>query len=144
MSVVLDAGRLDDDASATVAIPLGAEAPRIARGVIELCLADRVAPSALEIAQLLASELVSNSVRHSGVPEGEAIVVRVHLSSGICRLEVEDPGHDGVIALRPPDPCRTGGLGLNLLAALSESWGVGRAAAGPTRVWAQLPCPPLV
>jgi len=93
-------------------------------------------------AQLLASELVTNSVRHSGVPEGAAIVVRVHLSSGICRLEVEDPGHEGVIAPRPADP-RRGGMGLNLLATLSESWGVIRAAAGPTRVWARLPCPPL-
>jgi serine/threonine-protein kinase RsbW len=142
MPVVLDAGRRDGDASAAVAISLDTRAPGVARRVVAQCLADRVAPSALEIAQLLASELVTNSVRHSGVPEGAAIVVRVHLSTGICRLEVEDPGHEGVIAPRPPDP-RRGGMGLNLLATLSESWGVVRAAAGPTRVWAQLPCPPL-
>ena len=143
MPVVLDAGRRDGDASAAVAIPLDVRAPSVARRVVAHCLADRGAPTSLEIAQLLASELVTNSVRHSGVPEGTAIVMRVHLFSGICRLEVEDPGHEGVIAPRPPDPRRSGGIGLNLLATLSESWGVIRAAAGPTRVWARLPCPPL-
>ena len=30
-------------------------------------------------------------------------------------------------------------MGLHLVQALSERWGVVRAAEGPTRVWAQLP-----
>ena len=49
-------------------------------------------------AQLLVSELVSNSVRHSGMPEGEDLVLRVHLWADSCRVEVEDRGADGVIA----------------------------------------------
>jgi anti-sigma regulatory factor (Ser/Thr protein kinase) len=52
----------------------------------------------LETALLLVSELVTSSVRHSGVPEGEDVVVRVDLGRDVCRLEVEDPGRDGVIA----------------------------------------------
>jgi anti-sigma regulatory factor (Ser/Thr protein kinase) len=122
-----------------VAIPLGVQAPGVARSVVAEWLADQVAPYVLEAALLLVSELVTNSVRHSGVPEGEDVVVRVDLWRDGCRLEVEDPGRDGVIAPQPQDPLKGGGMGLNLVQMLSERWGVVRAAEGPTRVWAQLP-----
>jgi anti-sigma regulatory factor (Ser/Thr protein kinase) len=133
-------GRVDGDEPAEVAIPLGVQAPGVARRVVADCLADQVAPSVLETALLLVSELVTNSVRHSGVPEGEDIVVRVHLLRDCCRLEVEDPGRDGVIAPQAQDLLRGRGMGLNLVQMLSERWGVVRAAEGPTCVWAQLLC----
>jgi len=132
-------GRAEGGEPAEVAIPIGAHAPGAARGVIAEWLGDHVAPSVLETALLLVSELVGNSVRHSGVPEGEDVVVRVHLWRDDFRLEVEDPGRDGVIAPRPPDRLRGGGMGLHLVQTLSECWGVVRAAEGPTCVWAQLP-----
>jgi anti-sigma regulatory factor (Ser/Thr protein kinase) len=132
-------GRLDGGDPAEVAIPIGVQAPRVARSVIAQWLADHVAPSVLETALLLVSELVGNSVRHSGVPEGEDVVVRVHLWRDGFRLEVEDPGRDGVIAPQPQDLLRGGGIGLHLVQTLSERWGVVRAAEGPTCVWAQLP-----
>jgi anti-sigma regulatory factor (Ser/Thr protein kinase) len=131
--------RVDGGEPAEVAIPLGVQAPGVARSVVAEWLADQVAPCVLESALLLVSELVTNSVRHSGVPEGEDVVVRVDLWRDGCRLEVEDPGRDGVIAPRSQDPLEGGGMGLNLVRMLSERWGVVRAADGPTRVWAQLP-----
>ena len=88
---------------------------------------------------LLVSELVANSVRHSGVPEGEHVIVRVHVRDDGCRLEVEDPGRDGEIAPLPRNLLRGGGMGLTLVQTLSERWGVLRAAEGPTCVWAHLP-----
>ena len=124
---------------AEVAIPLDVQAPGVARSVVADRLADQVAPRVLEMALLLVSELVTNSVRHSGVPEGEDVVVRVDLWRDGCRLEVEDPGRDGVIAPQPQDLLNGGGMGLNLVQMLSERWGVVRAAGGPTRVWVQLP-----
>src|SRR4051794_40643162 len=132
-------GRADGGEPAEVAIPIGAHAPGAARRVVAERLGDHVAPSVLETALLLVSELVGNSVRHSGVPEGEEIVVRVHLWRDDFRLEVEDPGRDGVIAPRSQDMLRGGGMGLHLVHALSERWGVVRAADGPTCVWVQLP-----
>ena len=131
--------RVDGGEPAEVAIPLGVQAPGVARGAVAEWLADQVAPGVLETALLLVSELVTNSVRHSGVPEGEDVVVRVDLWRDGCRLEVEDPGRDGVIAPQPHDLLNGGGMGLNLVQMLSERWGVVRAAEGPTRVWAQLP-----
>src|SRR3954454_2723811 len=132
-------GRADGGAPAQAAIPIGVQAPGIARRVVAQWLADHVAPSVLETTLLLVSELVSNSVRHSGVPEGEDVVVRVRLWQDGFRLEVEDPGRNGVIAPKPPDLLRGGGMGLQLVQTLSECWGVTRAAEGPTCVWAQLP-----
>jgi hypothetical protein len=74
------------------------------------------------------------------VPEGEDVIVRVHLWGDKCRLEVEDLGCDGVIAPQSPDLVRGGGMGLHVVQMLSEHWGVVRATGGPTRVWAQLSC----
>lgn len=132
-------GRVAGAELADVTLALDRRAPGLARTVVASCLADHVTSSVLDDAQLLVSELVTNSLLHGGTPEGEDLVVRVHLWRGMCRLEVEDEGCDGVIAPRPPDPAG-GGMGLNLVQMLSLRWGVVRGPAGPTRVWAQLPC----
>ena len=126
---------------AEAAIPLGVDAPGVARSVVAQWLGGQVAPPVLETAQLVVSELVTNSVRHSGLPDGEDLVVRVSLWAGRCRVEVEDPGCAGTIEPEPGDPDEAAWTGLHVVRALSERWGVVRAAGGPTRVWAQLPCP---
>jgi hypothetical protein len=56
----------------------------------------------------------------------------------MVRLDVEDPGRGGTIALHRADSETGGGFGLNLVEALSERWGMERVAEGGTRVWAQL------
>jgi anti-sigma regulatory factor (Ser/Thr protein kinase) len=124
---------------ADVAIPLDIRAPGVARRVVAGCLGGHVAAPVIEDAQLLVSELVTNSVLHSGVAPGDPVTVRVRVWDDACRLEVEDPGCQGVIAPHPSDPAKGTWMGLNLVQMLSEQWGVARATAGPTRVWAQLP-----
>ena len=84
-----------------VCLPLDARAPGAARLVVGR-LRGRVPASVLEDALLVVSELVSNSVCHSGASDG-AIVVRVELTGTMVRVEVEDPGRGGVIAPRDPD-----------------------------------------
>jgi anti-sigma regulatory factor (Ser/Thr protein kinase) len=135
-----DNERLEGTQLAEAAIPLDVRAPCAARTVVVQCLAGHVASCVLEDVQLLVSELVTNSVRHSGAPEGDDVVVRVHLWRDTCRLEVEDHGREGVIAPRPPDRAMGSGMGLNLVEMLSQRWGVIRFPDGLTRVWAQLPC----
>jgi anti-sigma regulatory factor (Ser/Thr protein kinase) len=132
--------RADSAELADLTIPLSLQAPSVARAFIVRCLADHVASETLEDAQLLVTELVTNSVRHSGTTEGDDIVVRVHLWRQMCRLEVEDHGRDAVIAPQPLDPMAGSGIGLNLVQMLSQRWGVIQPPNGPTRVWAQLPC----
>ncbi len=125
---------------ADVVLPLDPRAPGLARTVVTQCLADHVASPVLANAQLIVSEMVTNSVHHSSAPDGDDLVVRVHLWRGKCRLEVEDPGRKGAIAPKVPDRDAGAGMGLYLVQMLSERWGVIRTPTEPTRVWAQLPC----
>ena len=129
----------DEMALTESAMPIGIQAPRAARIVVARCLGEQVPASVLDAALLLVSEMVSNSVRHSGARDGEDVVLRVQLGDDRCRLEVQDPGRSGVVAPRPLDLGK-GALGLHLVDTLSERWGVVRDADGPTRVWAQLSC----
>ena len=138
--VRLHGGRPESSELIVAEIPLDAHAPSVARSVVAQCLADLVAPSVVESARLLVTELVTNSLLHSRVSDrGARVSVRVSLWADRCRLEVEDRGRDGVVARRPADLRGGGGLGLNLVQALSENWGVIRADGRSTRVWAQLP-----
>jgi serine/threonine-protein kinase RsbW len=97
----------------------------------------------LDSALLLLSELVTNSVRHSHAPTAEGVMARLQLTRAMLRLEVEDSGHDGAIAARPPNGQNGGGLGLHIVQTLSDRWGVERSAHSGTRVWAQLARIPL-
>ena len=117
-------------------------APGAARSVVAGCLGERVERRVLDNALLLATELVSNSVRHRGMPASAGVVVGVTLRPASVRIDVDDPGCGGAIAPRPPDP-ESGGFGLHLVQTLSERWGVERAVEGGTRVWAQLVRAPL-
>jgi anti-sigma regulatory factor (Ser/Thr protein kinase) len=121
-----------------VRLPLDVHAPAAARAAVADALRDAVSTAVLDRARLLVSELTTNSVTHSGATAGDALVLRVECSTTRVRLEVEDCGRGDSIAARPADVGRGGGFGLNLVPTLRERWGVERAVAGPTRVWAQL------
>ncbi len=94
--------------------------------------------------QLIASELVTNSVIHSGAARGASIELRVDLAvqgegSGV-RVSVLDHGH-GFEPPRPRDLGRARQWGLHVVDRLSTAWGVQEADDG-TEVWAVLPLPP--
>jgi anti-sigma regulatory factor (Ser/Thr protein kinase) len=128
--------------TAELRLSLDVQAPAVARAAVADRLGDSVTTAVLEAAQLVVSELVTNGVRHSGASGGETLTVRLALSAGTVRLEVEDPGSDGTVAPRQPDVDGGGGRGLNLVQAISERWGVERVAGRGTRVWAQLALQP--
>ena len=84
---------------------------------------------------LVASELVTNAVRHG---DGE-IEVRVDVGPRGVRLEVLDEG--GVTVPEPPGvmPVNSpGGWGLHLVRALAQAWGSGFDPHGRTLVWAEV------
>jgi anti-sigma regulatory factor (Ser/Thr protein kinase) len=88
-------------------------------------------------AALLVSEVVTNSVRHAGMPDGE---IRVHaeVDEETLRVEVIDGG-PGFVRRPPqarPDAEDPGGWGLVLVDRLADRWGVDRD--GPTRVWFEI------
>ena len=79
---------------------------------------------------LLTSELVTNSIRHAGMDEGDRIVLAARLHDDWARVEVRDPGPGFDPDVRQSTP----GYGLRMLDMLAARWGVDRDDQG-TRVW---------
>jgi two-component sensor histidine kinase len=92
----------------------------------------------LEVALLLASELVTNAVLHGGPPR--RMVFRTDGTA--FRLEVSDGGSGRPVVL-PRQPGLEHGRGMQLVAGLTDRWGVsthGPGAAGGKTVWAEVDC----
>lgn len=91
----------------------------------------------VEDVELLTSEVVSNAVEHAVT---EHIVLRVRAEGSRVRVEAHDddptPPH-----LEPLDPTRPGGLGMRLVAALADDWGVEEIAEDGKVVWFELDLP---
>lgn len=119
-----------------VALAAEPRAAGAARSVIAHWLERRVPARVLKDAELVVSELVTNSVRHAGITAIDVVRVGVELAPDALRLEVTDPGSHAAIAPRSPDLATGTGYGLNILATLATHWGVIRDAN--TTVWAEL------
>jgi anti-sigma regulatory factor (Ser/Thr protein kinase) len=86
-------------------------------------------------ATLLLSEVVTNSVRHAGLGDEDAI--EVVLDAGdVLRVEVRDGGAGFELVALEPDPARPSGWGLYLVEQLADRWGVERGP--PAMVWFEL------
>lgn len=88
-----------------------------------------VARPGLEDTKLVASELVSNAVRHSRCSDAEFLSVCVAVNGGL-RISVFDPGRSSQGAERANRPLGVGGMGLKVVAKLARRWGAERRAAG--------------
>jgi serine/threonine-protein kinase RsbW len=112
------------------------ESAQEVRTVLRGWLGAHVDGHEIDDAELIATELVANSVRHAGLAPYDVVRVRVAALEEVLHLEVEDEGRAGVPRRRVPDG-PNGGLGLNLVHTLSSDWGVKHN--GRTTVWADLP-----
>jgi serine/threonine-protein kinase RsbW len=109
----------------TVNLPREAASVRAARKLIEIHGVG-LSAARLDDVGLMASELVSNALRHGrGV-----ITIRITSGSDDVTVEVADEGH-GEVAITPT-PGVFGGWGLRLVDELADAWG---ARQGRTRVW---------
>ena len=123
----------------SVTIPAVPEQVRAARAFVAGVLG-KSRPHA-DVALLLASELVANSVRHSGsaVPGGFVTVAVAAGEAGI-RVEVTDRSGDGAPVLLPAgcaDSDAEGGRGMRLVDALAARWGYQRGG-GLATTWFEL------
>jgi anti-sigma regulatory factor (Ser/Thr protein kinase) len=121
-----------------ISVPLDQHAPRAARKAVADHLRRHVSAAVLDDAKLIVSELVTNSVCHSGASAGATATIRVELTPTAVCLEVADAGRAGLIAPRDADLNAGHGFGLSLVQTLSRRWGVERVADSGTRVWAEL------
>jgi anti-sigma regulatory factor (Ser/Thr protein kinase) len=83
-------------------------------------------------ADLLATEIVANAVRHAGLQDGQRITFAARFVDDFIRVEVHDPGPGF-----DPDRARKGrGYGLRMVDKLASRWGVERVDG--VRVWFEL------
>jgi anti-sigma regulatory factor (Ser/Thr protein kinase) len=90
----------------------------------------------LELAELIATELVANAVRHAG---GTSVLC-ISADRATVTLSVTDESAEPPVRCTPDDG---GGRGLLLVEALSTSWGYDEHPGDGKSVWARLPwCAP--
>jgi anti-sigma regulatory factor (Ser/Thr protein kinase) len=78
----------------------------------------------VELLKLAATELVTNSVRHSGTKGKIVVFVRVREPSLLLKVCDRGPGVNP--GPTRPDPMAEGGRGLFLIDALAQEWGTSR------------------
>jgi anti-sigma regulatory factor (Ser/Thr protein kinase) len=125
---VADEADLDVELSRTV------HAPAAARAVLRELCAGRVEGQTLSDANLLASELVTNALRHG---DG-SVTLRASLNTERLRVEVIDRGGGFERELRRRKFEEVGGWGLGLVDDIASRWGVHE---GTTHVWFELERP---
>ncbi|WP_330457967.1 ATP-binding protein [Streptomyces sp. NBC_00820] len=104
-------------------LPRTARSAHRARGLLRTQLTEwKVDDDTACTAELLLSELVSNSVRHARTPPGRDIGVRVAWYGGRLRVEVAD-ADDTRPNVRKADGEDEQGRGLAIIEALAARWG---------------------
>lgn len=105
------------------------QAPRISRQKLSE-LRSELEPRFDDLA-LVVSELVSNSVRHSG--DG-LVSVSIKKTANLVRLEVRDPGPGF-----DPDHNDSDGMGLRIVSRVADAWGIDND--GACTVWVEIALP---
>jgi hypothetical protein len=100
-------------------LPASRIAVPVARRFVRDLLSAWEASDVSDAAELAMSELVTNAVRVSEDP----VELRVELTEHMVRLSVADTSHRDVV-MHPDDLDSTSGRGLQLVQAVSASWGV--------------------
>jgi anti-sigma regulatory factor (Ser/Thr protein kinase) len=115
-------------------LPGSPKAASVARDVVR-SFEDEIPSSRFCDLELLVSEVVGNSIRHSGATERDEISLCVFTGSQQVRIEVTDPGDGFTPNVGTPSLDETYGRGLFLVDQLSDSWGVEAGTKDGTVVW---------
>jgi anti-sigma regulatory factor (Ser/Thr protein kinase) len=124
-------------AGATMRVELEASTTAAAEARAALAaLRGRLDGGILEDIRLLVSELVTNSVRHSGADPAARVDLQVTARPRAVRVEVTDSGAGFQPRARTRDQDKGSGWGLHLVERIADRWGVDRQRR--TRVWFEI------
>lgn len=116
-----------------VELPMSPDAPQLARSSLTVWAEQApVSPGRVDRLRLIASEVVTNAVRHADAPAGSAVRLAATRVGRDMLVTVTDAGRGPLPTARDADPY-TGGYGMHIIDAEARRWGVERAEG--TRVW---------
>lgn len=121
--------------SARALLPANNRAPFAARRMVSTLLLVWGCGERIELAELLVSELVSNSVRYAA--DAGDIEIEIIADDGVIQLSVADGSPEYPVLRDDPQGDRRG-LGLHLVDRVALRWGVEEYVLGK-RVWLELP-----
>ena len=129
----MDRIRVDDGHATQADLAARPEAASVARGLLGP-LRTNLQDDVVEVAKLLVTEVVANSVVHSDAME--PIRVSVERCPETLRVQVSDSGPSFEPEVRPPRAGSESGWGLYLVDTLADRWGV--RSEGDVTVWFEL------
>ena len=109
-----------------ISLRLGPAAAAEARCQVEAAIYAYRAPVDVSVAVLLASELVTNAIRHQA---GEIAELVIDCTRGQLRVDVHDTSRSMPVLMDAPADAESG-RGLMLVATLSADWGSYRTPGG--------------
>lgn len=132
------AGGRARDASRTVRVPWRATSVAQVRKALVDDLETREVPAAVvDEAEIVVSELVSNSIRHARPLADGNLRVHWKVKGGVVEVEVTDGGSESTPRPAPRTIWAPSGRGLRIVRSLAHEWGVTEDRTGST-VWASL------
>jgi anti-sigma regulatory factor (Ser/Thr protein kinase) len=96
-----------------------------------------VSAGVIDEAEIVVSELVSNSIRHARPLADGNLRVHWKVKAGVVEVEVTDGGSDSAPRPAPRTIWAPSGRGLRIVRSLAHEWGVTEDRNGST-VWAAL------
>ncbi|MDO9379889.1 MAG: ATP-binding protein [Nocardioidaceae bacterium] len=118
---------MGDGSSTACQVPFAPQSARsVRRSLAEYLEQRRVQQGVIDDVLVVASELVSNAIRHGRPTSDGTFGVAWRLDGPDLELTVRDAGEhgDSTIAARPPSRIASDGRGLAIVAALSSRWWV--------------------
>ena len=120
-----------------VQIPHHATATAMSRSWLRQHLPSVTADS-LDDLQAIATELVSNAIRHAHALPGNTLWLHCSTDEDQIEIAVVDGGSGSQPIVRPVNMESLDGRGLFIVSHLSEAWGSRHRAGGCKEVWARL------
>lgn len=122
----------------TIRLSHDPRAARTARAELTADLRQRGLPQdVVDDAEIVLAELFGNAVRHALPVDGDSVIVSWRVHGELVEVNVTDGGGPGPVRQRDLEALAVGGHGLNIVAAVSRSWGVVDTGSLHT-VWASI------
>ena len=130
-------GRLRDS-SRTVRVPWRATSvAQVRKALVDDLETREVSAAVVDEAEIVVSELVSNSIRHARPLADGNLRVHWKVKAGVVEVEVTDGGSESTPRPAPRTIWAPSGRGLRIVRSLAHEWGVTEDRTGNV-VWATL------